>query len=657
MIPRLTTCILSLLLVLSSGMSYAQKQRLPAKPRPANLVLITIDTLRADHVGCYGYAKARTPNLDALCAAGTRFDAAYSVVPTTLPSHTTIMTGAYPMKTGMHDFSGNKLPAGQPTIATVLKSRGYHTGAVVAAAVLDSRFGLNAGFDSYLGNFDFNRLEEQNLDAMERPATEVVDQALKWLKERKPGPFFLWVHIYDPHAPYVPPAPYAERFKDDPYDGEIAYADAQIGRLIEALRAQRVFDDSVIIVTGDHGEGLGEHNEKTHGFFIYDTTLHVPLIVRLQKGSRQQRTIKTPVSLVDLMPTALQALADKVPAEAQGRSLLPLISGKEQDVSELYSETYLPRLHFDWSELRSIRRDNYHFIDGPKPELYDLARDPHETRNLINSKQALTAELRGILAQTIKQNTPEQDLAEKTSLDPAMMERLRSLGYAAVAGSTNPTISDRDLPDPKDRIQVYELVSEGIDDAQHGRLDESIVKLRAALAQDTHSVPIHYLLALNFYKKQDFPAAAREFSEVLKVSPSYALAAYYLGLAQARSGDFDSAIASFKHALELDATNFSAAFNLGTAYLRKNLPDDALGAFQLSVRINPEYAQGHRALGEMLLFRSELPLAMQSLNKAASLAPQDPQVHLSLAKAYAAQGDQARASAERARAQELAGQH
>ena len=289
--------------------------------------MITIDTLRADHLGCYGYKQIRTPNIDALAADGARFERAFTVVPVTLPSHTVMLTGTYPMMSGMHDFSANKLSPQQPTLASVLKQNGYATGAVIGAAVLDSRFGLNQGFDFYYDHFDFSRLEESNLDEMERPGNVVADLALDWLGKNSHGKFFLWMHLYDPHFPYRPPEPYSHEYATHPYDGEIAFADEQVGRLIRFLKENGLYQNTVIVLSGDHGESLGEHGEKTHGFFIYNATMHVPLIIRLP-GKSAPLSLADPVSLIDVMPTILAAVGLETPAQVQGRSLLPNLHGK-----------------------------------------------------------------------------------------------------------------------------------------------------------------------------------------------------------------------------------------------------------------------------------------------------------------------------------------
>jgi arylsulfatase A-like enzyme/Flp pilus assembly protein TadD len=624
-----------------------------AEVNPApNVVVITIDTLRADHLGCYGDRQIHTPNIDALASDGVRFERAYTPVPVTLPAHTVIFTGTYPMLSGMHDFSGNKLNASQPTLASVLKLHGYATGAVIGSAVLDSRFGLNQGFDFYYDHFDFNRLQESNLEEMERPGNVVTDVALDWLGKNHRSKFFLWMHLYDPHYPYRPPAPYSEQYKDRPYDGEIAFADAQVGRLIAYLKAKGLYRNTLIVLTGDHGESLGEHGEKTHGFFLYNATLHVPVIIRLP-GGPPPRVVSGMVSLADLMPTVLKALKFDVPAQVQGLSLLPLMSAKTPEESRnLYAETFLPRLHFNWSELRAVETEKYQFIDAPRPELYDLSKDPGETQNLYSEKKAVADELNARLTKLISQYSAGKELAEKTGLDPALMERLKSLGYAGFSGGGNTTSNDRSLPDPKDRIQVYELISDAIAESQHGQYQSSADKLTAALKTEPNSVPVHYLLGLDYYRLREFPRAVEELQHVLQLSPDYSLAVYNLGLAYARTGDFDQAIQTLKHALELDGTNFSAAYNLGAAYSQKQMIPEAVAAFRQTVAIVPEYAPGHRALGELLFYQGQIDESLVELRRAADLDPKDASTHLDLAKALTAKGLKAEADEEVRKAQQ-----
>src|SRR5271156_102185 len=625
----------------------------PLRPQP-NVVLITIDTLRADHVGAYGYKQIKTPNIDGLAADGVRFERAFAVVPVTLPSHSSMLTGTYPMFSGMHDFSGNKLSPLQPTLASVLKQAGYETGAVIGAAVLDSRFGLNQGFDFYYDHFEFSRLDESNLDEMERPGNVVADVALDWLGKNSSKKFFLWMHLYDPHFPYHPPEPYSREYAAQPYDGEIAIADEQVGRLLRFLKENGLYQNTVIVLCGDHGESLGEHGEKTHGFFIYNATMHVPLIIKLPDNG--VRTVADPVSLVDLMPTVLGAVGLRVPPQVQGRSLLGALGlGKNDDAAArdrvLYGETYLPRIHFNWSELRGSENTKYHFIDAPRPELYDLTNDPGELHNLFTEKKAVAEEMRAKLAGMIRDYSAGKELAEKTGLDPALMERLKSLGYAGFSGGGNPTISSRDLPDPKDRIVTYELISDAVADSQHGRYQESIEKLKSVVKTEPNSVPAHYIQGLNYYHLKMFTDAVDELQKTVQLSPDYALAFFNLGIAQAHAGQMDAAIATLQRTLQLDATNFEAAYNLGVAFLQKKQLEPAAEAFRQSVTIYPDLARGHRALGETLLYQNKIDEAIAELRRAVELAPQESIMHESLAKALAAKGLTAEADEEKRRAQ------
>jgi arylsulfatase A-like enzyme/cytochrome c-type biogenesis protein CcmH/NrfG len=646
--------LLPLFLLPTTSLGWTSGKKAPTRAglRP-NLLLITVDTLRPDHIGCYGYGTAQTPNIDSLAKDGIRFDQAYTPVPITLPSHTVMLTGTYPMVSGMHDFSGNNLNPAQPTLATVLRAQGYDTGAVIAAAVLDRRFGLNRGFDFYYDHFDFSRLAETNLDLMERPANQVIDETLKWLVKPRKKPFFLWVHLYDPHYPYKPPAPFDEKYKSNLYDGEIAFADSQLGRLLSYLKQHALYDQTLIAFSGDHGEGLGEHGEKTHGFFIYNSTLHVPLLIKTARSARLPSNSRSDqVSLVDLMPTLLGLLKVPVPPKVQGKNLASsLLRGNDIEGSPLYGETYLPRIHFNWSELRGLNTRSYHFIDGPKPELYDTTKDPHEMTNLYADKKAVSSELRAQLTGVIMRYSAEHELAQKTTLDPELAQRLQALGYTAFAAGQDSPVSNPKLPDPKDRIQVYETVTEAIDDSQHGRFQESIDKLKTTLITEQDSVPIHYLLGLNYYRTKQFRNAVAEFTTALQLSPNYMLAIFNLGLANAALGDDDEAIKYLERTLQLDPTNFTAAFDLGVAYLHKQMIPESTDAFRRSVTIYPDFAPGYKALGEMLVYQGKLDEGLTQLRTAVRLAPGDPRNHEALAKALDAQGRHLEAAEEMRRAQ------
>jgi len=638
-----TTVIKNLVLIFSSAALLAflaSRSALGGEPgaEPPSVIVITIDTLRADHLGCYGYPNIQTRHMDELARASARFTRAYTPVPVTLPAHTALFTGSFPMATGVHDFSGNKLPEQAVTLASALRAKGYATAAFIGSAVLDSRFGLNQGFDTYFDHFEFSRLDEAHLDQMERRGDQVMDEALNWLKLGPRRPFFLWVHLYDPHDPYQPPEPYATRYRGHPYDGEIAFDDAQVGRLFTFLKQNNLYERSVIVLAGDHGEALGEHGERTHGFFVYDSTLHIPLLIRIPGAA--PRVVEDEVSLVDVTPTVLQALSIPIPATVQGRSLLALVLGRATgSASDLYAESYLPLLHFRWSQLRSLRSRGMKYIDAPRPEIYDTRTDPKELKNLYSTRHTLAHEMRDRLFALIRRFTPAGGgAAEKELTDPALLERLRSLGYVAVSAGTFAEASGKPLPDPKDRIQVYELVAEAMADGQHGRYGESLRKLREAEKTEPDSLSIRYLMALDYYRMKDFPRALEQFQRALQINPQFSLAAYYLGVTQLEVGDLAGAQASFLKVLELDSTNFSAAYNLGALYTRQKRVDDAIQSFQRAVQIFPDYALAREALGELYLYLNRTDDAVRELERAVAVAPEMRKAHFHLGRAYQALG-------------------
>ena len=615
-----------------------------------NVVVITIDTVRADHLGCYGDGAIQTPNIDALARASARLTHAFTPVPITLPSHSALFTGSYPMATGMHDFGGNKLPASSVTLAKVLRDHDYSTAAFLGAAVLDSRFGLNQGFQTYFDHFAFSRLN----DLLKRPGDQVVDNALAWLNPNPRRPYFLWVHLYDAHYPYIPPEPFASRYRGRPYDGEIAFVDVQVGRLMAFLKDSGAFSHSLIVLAADHGEGLGEHGERTHGFFVYNSTLHVPLLIKVPGAG--PATIESEVSLVDVMPTVLQALQLPIPPTVQGRSLLSEVVGKPaSSKSNLYAETYLPLLHFSWSQLRALQSACLKYIEAPRPELYNTRVDPHEMKNLLPSDQAIAHDLHDrlqSLARRYTANTPE-GTRQTEPTDPVLADRLRSLGYVAISTGRFTDATGKLLSDPKDHIRVYELFSEAMDDGQDGRYTEALEKLHLAEVIEPDLLAIRFLQALEYYRLKDYPRAIEGFKSAIKLDPKYAYAAYYLGLTQAESGDLDAARASLQHALELDPTNFVAAYDLGTLELKQNRVQEGLRSLEQATQISPSFAQAFEALGEGYLSLHRNDDATRALERAVAIAPNSAQAHYNLGRAYHAVGRPADAQKEFLRAKSL----
>src|SRR5215471_18267846 len=357
-------------LILTSAFSAAAAR--PASRHP-NVILITIDTVRADHVGCYGAKNAETPTLDSLARDGTVFEHAISQVPLTWPSHTVILTGTYPFQNGVQDFTGTPLEPSFRSVAQAFKDHGYRTGAVVSAFVLDRSWGLARGFDFYDDAFAPEQFKNRDLGLVERRANESVTRALNWLQKNPQHPFFFWLHLYDPHSPYDPPEPYRTRFKDRLYDGEIAYADHELGRLIAWLKRSQLYDSSLIVMLSDHGESLGEHGEREHGFFVYNSTIQIPLIVKPPAGSRiRPGRMSAPVETSSVAPTLLTLSEVKDVGTEKQFSSPGLFATRDND-STAYSETFYPFSSFGWSPLHAIETGKYHFIDAPTPELYDLS--------------------------------------------------------------------------------------------------------------------------------------------------------------------------------------------------------------------------------------------------------------------------------------------
>ena len=411
---------------------------------PLNVVVITLDTTRADRLSPYGYQGAPMPALERLAREGVLFDQATSVAPLTLPAHASLFTGLFPPGHGVHDNAGQALSASHTTLAEILQARSFRTGAFVGSAVLSDDRGLTQGFETYRSA---RALDRHAKNTRQRRADEVVDDALGWLGDIQGARFLLWVHLYDPHRPYEPPEPYRSMYTD-PYVGEIAFADAQIGRLLTVLDQQGLLENTIVVVAGDHGESLGEHGERDHGVFVYESTLRVPLIIRVPGGPRGR--IGEVVRLIDVMPTLLDLVRVSGP-RMDGVSLAGLMDGRERRLGlEAYSESKYPQ-RFGWSPLRALREGRFKVIEAPRPELYDLERDPFETRNLYDERRPLAeALLRRLAALSDGYGTPESTGDAAAVLPADLQERLAALGY--VAGGPAPARARTHLLDPKDCI-------------------------------------------------------------------------------------------------------------------------------------------------------------------------------------------------------------
>lgn len=555
-----------------------------------SLLVITLDTTRADRLGAYGYRGIETPHLDALAREGAVFEYAESVAPLTLPAHSSIFTGLFPPNHGVRDNGGYYLDDKRVLLAEVLRDAGFRTGGFIGAFVLDSKWGIAQGFDTYFDDFDLKRTSGRSLDEIQRPAGEVADAALSWLDEAPRARFFAWVHFYDPHSPYRPPEPWATRYADHPYAGEIAYVDSQVGRLLDWLDRNDRARNTVVMVMGDHGESLGEHGESGHGFFVYEAATRVPFIVRAPSSVVRGHRIDTPVRSIDLMPTALELLGIDAPAEMDGVSLVPLLDGRLQAMNlTCYSEAVYPRYHFGWSDLAAVRVGDLKYIDAPRPELYDLAVDPNEEHDLCRERSDDAHRLKEQLTELEsgwRGATPSRPAEE---IDPDTRARLAALGYLGNRVSAGDGPAERSsLADPKDKIRLYNLMGES----------------REASLND------------------DSERAVKALQQVLAEDPSVVDAWVRLGNEQRRLKRVDAAIRSYKRALDLDPQSELAVIDLAHAYRAVGKDEEAILGFEKFLGLDPRNEQVHYELAQMLIDRGRLDEADRHLQEAIRLAPE-----------------------------------
>ncbi|HSR68217.1 MAG TPA: sulfatase-like hydrolase/transferase [Acidobacteriota bacterium] len=573
-----------------------------------SVVLVTIDTLRADRVGG---EKSLTPHIDALAGEGVTFQRAMVQVPITLPSHASILTGSHPLYHGLRDFGGIRLKEERETLAEILKSQGYSTAAFVSSFALDSTWGLDQGFDHYHDDFDLSGYRGVGFNAVERRGDRTVDAVLRWLEQEgnaaSPGPLFLWVHLFDPHDPYEPPPPWKEQYAQRPYDGEVAFTDHQVGRLLEGLKEKGLYDGSLIVLMADHGEGLGEHGEETHGFFIYNSTLHVPLVMKFPAGEYAGKRIEEVVQSIDVAPSILQVLRIAGGRRMQGRGLLGLVrNGRYPGRASSYGESLYARFHFGWSSLTSYQDERYKLIRAPRMEFYDLRQDPGEEDNLYEAKTALAEQYDNLLEQTIskfKNREGEQD-QKHAEMDEETRQRLQSLGYVTVSAESGSDMDDVGRADPKDKIEIFSKVRRATISSEEGDLQRSIQLLREVNGKDPDIYSARYLLGLNYFQQNSYMLAVSEFKEAIRVFPESA----------------------------------DAVHALATAYLSLGLEEEALLGFEQLTRLEPERPRGYVGRGGIALKEKRLREAEQLFRKALEMGD-DNRAPVGLGRALVAQGD------------------
>ena len=632
---------LSWLAVVASALSVAVLSQ--AAP-PPNVLLITIDTVRADRIGAYGYAKAATPVMDRLAREGVRFADATTQAPLTGPAHAALLTGLYPARIGVRDNATTPVPDSATTAAELFKARGYRTGGFVGAFILTAPYGFAQGFDTF--DADFQGFSDGLKLQVQRRGDGVVDAAVKWLEGGNSQPFFGWVHLYDAHAPYDAPAPFAARFKSSPYDGEIAYVDACIGRLVSALEQSGRLDRTLIAIVADHGESLGEHGEAEHGMFLYESVLHIPWIMRLPGHARAGTIVSGQVRAIDVLPT-LAAIAGIPAPRVDGESVAALIEGKtRRDAPSSFAETYYPKWHYGWSELKSVRGDHWKFIDAPKQELYDLRADPAERRNVAADRSTLAAGMSGELGK-IDAGFGAAASTEAPKPDADTLARLRSLGYVGMTASS--TTGRRGL-DPKDMIATAETfrvgISRAMDALANDRPATAIEQLKRLLAVDERAYEVHLFLGDAYTATRQFDNALAEYAAARLMNPRNAAPLLSSARTYLAQGDTARALQQAELAAGIEPGSGDVSVVKGQIHERAGRTAEAIAAYSAAVRANGSDPQARARLASLAMRTRQFDIARPQFETLLRMGYRPSRMHFGLAQIAEATGDEQRAIVE-----------
>jgi arylsulfatase A-like enzyme/Flp pilus assembly protein TadD len=617
----------------------------PSERRPeANVLLITLDTTRADHISAYGDSPAATPNLDALAAEGVLFERAVSSVPLTGPAHASLFTGRTPLGHGIRDNIGFYLDDAQLTLAELLGAEGFRTFAVAGAFVLQRGWGIGQGFADYDDAFELGEGDEFSPMALERRASEVVRRAISWWEAHPEERFFGWLHFYDPHLPYSAPPPYGERHAEAPYVGEIEYVDAQLGVLFDFLRDSGRLDETLVVVVGDHGEGLGEHGEGDHGIFLYDSTLSVPLIVRAPGGAPRGRVPHT-VRDIDILPTVLDYVGVTPPPVVEGRSLLEAMAGRDDEPRPAYAETWHARLHYGWSELQSLREGPLKYVRAPQSELYDLDDDPGEQLNLAWARQGQLQTLETGLGAWIERIGDSEAGSSPEAIDPEALEHLRSLGYV---GST--VRVEGDLPDPKDRIANLSLLSrvsrEAAEAMRAGRHDHALRLFEQAIAVEPNFLDAHQQRGNALLRMGRAADAVAALERALELNPDNVATLHELAKAHLAAGDARTGLALLQRVHSISPEVPTAYFTRADALVELGRPQEAVAELERLLQVDPASPRARYELGRLRLRLGDLPGARGEILRALEIELHLFSAHFNLGLIAEALGDGATARRE-----------
>jgi arylsulfatase A-like enzyme/Tfp pilus assembly protein PilF len=630
--------------------------------KPPNIILITLDTTRADRMGFLGSGRGLTPNLDALAKQSVVFARAYAQVPLTTPSHAALLTGTYPQFSHLEDL-GAPLGKDLPYLPDLLHKHGYHTAAFLGAYILDPAAaapGFERGFDLYDAHFHQRKPGEDRYKSVERRAEDVANRALGWLSRHQQRPFFIWLHFYDAHDPYDPPEPFKTHYASAPYDGEIAYTDSIVGSFVEVLRKHGLYQNSVIAIAADHGEAFGEHGEERHGMFLYDDTIHVPLLLKLPAERLGGKRVEERVALAEVAPSLLEAAGIPAPATMQAKSLFPLMNagktsaGGEGNAPErsVYSETNYGHRAFGWSELRSWRTAKYLYVQAPKRELYDQSSDPDAVKNLAPAAKAVADTMESQLADF--QQKTSSIRGEQTKLDPTQAEKLRALGYLA-SDNAGANTSEKAAIDPKDKIEVANKFHRSLVDLEEDRYEEAITELREVVRLEPDIASGHLELGRALVHLQRYQEALPVLRTAAEKNPNSGMAHYELGLALIKTGQWEAALPEVQAAVVCTPTSAQLHFYAGAVHLRlKHIPE-ATAEFENSLKIDPDHFLANLKYGEMLFREGDAAGALPKLSRAAKVDPKSAEAHAFLADAYQQLGQAQNASRERAKADQLKG--